>query len=77
MPLRRRSFGGGGGAIDGLMASFGERGASRGCDAPWSDSSTEGRRIFFFRPNITPLFWYRPAVLPVRRHPSRDYGEKP
>ena len=34
-------------------------------------------RQFFFRPNITPLFWYRPAVLPVRRHPSRDYGEKP
>ena len=26
---------------------------------------------------ITPLFWCRPAVLPVRRHPSRDYGEKP
>lgn len=58
------------------MASLGDRGARRGWDDPLSESSI-GRRIFFFRPNITPLFWYRPAVLPVRRHPSRDYGEKP
>ena len=35
MPLRRRrSLGGGGGAIAGLMASLGDRGARRGCADP-------------------------------------------
>jgi hypothetical protein len=35
MPLRRRrSFGGGGGAIEGLMASLGDLGDSRGCADP-------------------------------------------
>jgi hypothetical protein len=79
MPLRRRrSFGGGGGAIEGLIASLGDRGERRGCCEPWlSESSAEGRVIFFFRPNITMLFWYWSAILPVRRHPNRDYGEKP